>query len=131
MTDTDVKELLKRYAEDSRFFLVHVRYATCEKKEEFNHPFVYDNFLGVHNGVVTVDNETSGSDSMDMFNAINKAYKGSMIKAIKDATKTLRGSFSVLLFEYGTKALYYYRNTPAYVCSREKHNLRCDRYRRT
>lgn len=115
MSDNDVKDILEKYKDDSRFFIVHVRFATCEKKEEFNHPFIYERFLGVHNGVVTVDNEKSGSDSFDMFNAINKNYNGVPLhKAILKAMKNISGSYSVLMYEYETKSLYYYRNTPVF-----------------
>lgn len=114
MGKNDVKNILKNYENDSRFFAVHVRFATCEKKEEFTHPFVNKRFMIMHNGVVKVDNETSGSDSLDLFNALDKAFTGDYVQAIKSATKKTSGSLSVLSYVFDENALYYFRNSPLF-----------------
>lgn len=122
METHDVKNILNQYEEDSRFFAVHVRFATCEKKEEFTHPFANKRFMLVHNGVVNVDNEKSGSDSLDFFNALDKEYETDFVKAIKETTKKTSGSFSVLTYVYSENALYYFRNSPIFdfmLCENE------------
>lgn len=118
----DVKHIIKNYDGDSRFFCCHVRYATCEIKKEYTHPFHNERFMLVHNGVLEVDNEKSGSDSLDLFNAVHKAFKTDYAKALRDAIKTASGSFSVLSYVYDVNALYYVRNSPAFdflLCEKE------------
>jgi len=107
-----MEHVLKEYAGDSRFFAVHVRFATCEIKKEFTHPFVNGRFMLMHNGVVDVDKHKSGSDSLDLFNAIDDAFKSDYAQAIKTVTANMSGSYSVLSFVMSDDALYYFRNSP-------------------
>ena len=111
-----VKEIIKDYNNDSRFFAVHTRLATCEKKIEFNHPFKMDKFLGIHNGVVSVDGQNSGSDSLDLFTEINDYSKNEkyLYNAIVKAMHNVSGSYSVLIYAFKEHKLYYYRNSPSF-----------------
>jgi len=114
-SNLDARHLLKEYKNDSRFFAVHVRLATCEVKKEFSHPFVNNRLMFCHNGVINIDSENTGSDSLDLFKALNKKHKNkNLTEAIRAVTKTATGTYSVLIYSISEEALYYFRNNPSF-----------------
>lgn len=118
-TKKDIQHILKtykKYGSASRFFTVHVRFATCEIKEEYTHPFTFDNFIGVHNGCVTVNDIKTGSDSLNFFTELDKHTKNdnTLFESIKKTVANTSGSYSVLLYAQNEKKLYYFRNTPSF-----------------
>lgn len=112
MNNLDVLELVKLYNEDSRFFALHTRWATCEIKEDYTHPFVFDTFMGMHNGVVSTDIKeiNTGSDSLDLFKTIDKQRYNTLKQRIIKGMLNISGSYSVLIYAINEKSIYYYRN---------------------
>ena len=104
--------------------LLHARQTTQGKSEknENNHPFNTDNFILAHNGTITNDsyvikkyNITSDieCDSYVIVALIQKFYDkngGDIIKAIKDTTKVLTGSYACWLYHKDKGDLYLFRN---------------------
>jgi hypothetical protein len=106
-----VENILSYYKEDSRFFALHTRLATCEVKEEYTHPFDLNTFLGMHNGVISTDEINTGSDSLDLFKTIEKQPEKEIKQKIIIGMSKINGSYSVLIYSKIGKNLYYFRNS--------------------
>lgn len=109
-----IQKIMQKYKGDSRFFILHVRYATSPINLENTHPFDMDSFIGVHNGVVHVDGINTGVDSHDMFTAIQRDGSKTLKEKIIGAMTKISGTYSVMIYNRDNESLYYYRNTPSF-----------------
>lgn len=106
----------------------HVRLASkgIELKEENNHPFETEDFIGAHNGTLylkeeepyssTWDNSSRGSDSQRFFEMLQAEYTSNgkkFVEAIKTVMEKHKGKFAFLIYEKPTQTFYIVRGKSA------------------
>jgi predicted glutamine amidotransferase len=104
----------------SNMILTHQRIATSGKSEEYLHPFDSEEFVLMHNGVLSdfVMNENDHSDTFNMFQKFIKDFglsknperKGKIVETIRGIFDKLSGSYSVAIYDKTTKVIYYFKN---------------------
>ena len=105
---------------ESDHIISHQRYATSGSSEDV-HPFVKDDFVLAHNGVVQSFAKDKSSDTINMFESFLTRFKKtpktkSRSKRIYEACKCVFngiqfGSYSIALYDTIDKELYYFKNT--------------------
>lgn len=119
----------KEHIEKSRVIICHQRISTSGFNAKYHHPFMSDNFVMVHNGVVSSKAKEGHSDTHVLFEEVNAAFTTieketkelpeytrheAVMKTIKKVFDELHGSYSICLFDRVSGALYYFKN---YGCS--------------
>ncbi len=129
--DFVLENLDLRLLKESNFVIGHNRYATGNaeaKKNRNNHPFIFNDFVLVHNGVIDNNKELRNkynmrhkikTDSFTVLYMISKEFEKDnsrisrekkIIKAIKKTTKQLDGSYSIFLYDRREDQVYYFKN---------------------
>lgn len=119
---SDDKINLTLYNQDiltSNFILCHERISTSGKSKKYHQPFVYGDFVFLHNGII---NEFVKKDASDTYGFMLKFIKNfneskskvrekNIVKAIQETLTDVYGSFSIALFDKKTEKLYYFKNS--------------------
>lgn len=105
------------------FAVGHNRLATQGNKENNynNHPFVTDNWIVVHNGVLSNDNDLIKTHNLEYKQETDSAViahllqkytdeKKKPLDAVKNVAEQLTGSFSVVVYNVSTNQLFYFKN---------------------
>lgn len=109
----------------SQIIISHQRLATSGKEEKYTHPFESEEFVMVHNGVVSQKASQGHSDTHNMFEEFLQTYKDSketkredmVIDAIKKCGKEWdSGSYSIALYDKVNNFMYYFRNSCTINC---------------
>jgi glucosamine 6-phosphate synthetase-like amidotransferase/phosphosugar isomerase protein len=104
---------------NSNFILGHQRYSTSGYSLEFAQPFKKNDFVFIHNGVISDYAKNGNSDTYNLFNAFLKHFnrylktmkrKIAIKKAIEKILKNKSGSFSIGIFDIKENALFYFKN---------------------
>lgn len=112
---------------DSNIILTHQRLATHGFNTNSNQPFIKDDFVLLHNGVLSEYGklDDTKSDSLNLFEhfislfdekikgILNKdTYRESIIlQCIKESIEDKTGSYSIVLFDIKTQIIYYFKNS--------------------
>jgi len=106
--------------EKSNIILSHQRLATSGLTTKYTQPFMNEEFVLIHNGVINDFLGNKGSDTYGFFNKFTRNFKKSkekdrnkaIVKTIKKSLKKLEmgGSYSIALLDKKTNNLYYFKN---------------------
>jgi len=107
----------------SRFIITHQRKATSGFSEKWTQPFLKDDFVFVHNGIINDFLGKNGSDSWGFFkkfikefDKLNGSRDGKIIKAIKNLLDKQKGNFySIGIFDKKTNHLFYFKDNYANI----------------
>lgn len=123
--NTELKEEdLKVLKGKHKFLVGHNRYKTtgCNKIMENNHPFETENFILVHNGVISNHeylkekhnlDYTIETDSYIAIALLEKFYKESnnLTETFKNSLTPLAGSYSLVIYHKLSQRLFYVKNS--------------------
>lgn len=121
LVKSDNKVNLSLYFDDilkSNFILTHQRIATSGRTDKYHQPFKSDEFVFLHNGIISefVENEKSDTFGfmtrfLDAFNGTKKRTReDKVVYAIKKVLDGVSGSYSIGLFDKKTERLYYFKS---------------------
>jgi len=137
-TISECKRKLRYYSgKADRFILLHTRQATVQNTQNISefHPFLTENFVLVHNGMIHNDKElkrkykldyTETTDSAVIVNLIQHFYNknNNIVEAIKETCKELRGSFACVLVDKNSGDIYLFRySNPFWLAYSKERNL--------
>lgn len=115
---TTIKDINK-----SKFIITHQRLSTSGHELKYNHPFVNNNFVLVHNGVINQFKKNVGSDTFGFWIDFNKEFNELLNKdkkknrhnAIKQTIQNLfkedKGFYSIFIYDKKTKLSYYFKDS--------------------
>ena len=108
----------EEYIKKSNFIISHQRIATSGRTAEFIHPFSNDDFVLIHNGVMSqFDLDDGNSDTYTFFNLFYELFKSSekenredkIIESINNLLCDRRGTFSIFIYDKKEKLSYYFK----------------------
>lgn len=105
--------------QDSKFIISHQRIATSGKTEDYLQPFSNEDFVLVHNGILSCFVRGEKSDTYALFLDFNKEFKLgnektrelNIVKSLQTLLNNAYGSYSICLYDKKTKNLYYFKNS--------------------
>ena len=105
--------------QDSQFIISHQRIATSGKTEDYLQPFSNEDFVLVHNGILSCFVRGEKSDTYALFLDFNKEFKlgdektreKNIVKALQTLLNNAYGSYSICLYDKKTQNLYYFKNS--------------------
>lgn len=108
---------------ESDIIITHQRIATSGMKVKYTQPFSNKDFILAHNGVISEVIKGDESDTYSLFKNFVKLFnksKGERNKRIVDAiTESINsisyGSYSIVIYDKKTKALYYFKNNNTFI----------------
>jgi len=103
---------------ESKIIITHQRLSTSGKSKKYHHPFMSDDFVLVHNGVLSRYAYGNHSDTFGLFKNINKMFRKDksqnreqkLFNIIKKLFKTDEGSYSILILDRITNKIYYFKD---------------------
>ena len=116
----------------SNFIITHQRIATSGFDAKYSQPFMDNDFVIAHNGVITELSTISKSDTFVFFKQFTKKFKllegereFKIIESIKSVVENLEGygSYSIVIFDKKTKILYYFKNNGTFIHFYTGHNI--------
>jgi predicted glutamine amidotransferase len=124
LVKSDSKVNYFEYSQDivkSRFVLTHQRIATSGRNSKMHQPFMSENLVLMHNGIMSNFEEKGKSDTYVMFNLLRKSFikylkkkedrTAALVHAINDVFDEKSGSFSVVIFDRKDRRLFYFKNS--------------------
>lgn len=108
--------------ENSNVIITHQRLSSSGHELAYNHPFVNDDFVLIHNGVMNQFMESKGSDTFGFWNKFNTQFKGitshiareeKIVKVLSQMFEEDKGSYSILIWDKKMKVGYYFKNSPS------------------
>jgi glucosamine 6-phosphate synthetase-like amidotransferase/phosphosugar isomerase protein len=103
----------------NKSIISHTRIWTSGKTYDYTQPLLSENFIIVHNGVISKYATTTESDTFNLLQTIESTFKeelikdavreNALIKTIKTIFDDLNGSYSILLIDRITKKNYYFK----------------------
>ena len=118
-----IKEICKFLPQEDILILGHCRAATqgSPQDNKNNHPLYSENWILIHNGVISGDveiiNPSSDTDSEILLQALEQTKDMSEIETIKKAISQISGSLAIALVNKKTNNVYLYRHSnPLYCC---------------
>ena len=121
LVKSDNKVNLSLYFDDilkSNFILTHQRIATSGRTDKYHQPFNSDEFVFLHNGIISEFAENEQSDTYGFMTRFIEAFKGTkkktredkVIYAIKKVLDDVSGSYSIGLYDKKKEILYYFKS---------------------
>ena len=102
----------------SKIILTHQRIATSGFEKEFIQPFMHEEFVLIHNGVINDFLGTKGSDTWGFFVSFLKKFKQTkgnreerIVRTIKNLLDKKPGSYSIAILDRKTQKVYYFKDT--------------------
>jgi predicted glutamine amidotransferase len=105
----------------SKMILTHQRLSTSGYEVKYNHPFINEDFVLLHNGVMNHFKKNIGSDTFGFFIEFNKEFKTTIktepnreraiIKVIEDLFKKDLGSYSIFILDKKSNIGYYFKDS--------------------
>lgn len=113
--------------------LSHQRLSTSGHEEKYTQPFEGDDFIFMHNGIMSqfVKKTNSHSDTFNLFQKFQRIFKElkkddrkkRIRKAIKKTFNFQSGSFSICIYDKKADKVYYFKNSSTYIHCYKNHNL--------
>ncbi len=111
----------------SKYIIAHQRLSTSGREDDL-HPFIFGDFVMVHNGVISAYAKGEHSDSYNLFKEFNEMF----IKEMENPAMTRKGavtaviqrqfaeiyssaSYSIAIYDNVDKAMYYFKNVGKYI----------------
>lgn len=110
--------------ENSNLIITHQRWSTSGFEVKYNHPFVSENFVMVHNGIINQFLNGSGSDSSGFFVKLNEEFKkitshlsreDKILRVLKTLFNKDIGSYSIFIYDRINKNSYYFKNSYTHI----------------
>jgi len=109
----------KNLIRKSNFILSHQRLATHGLSHKYTQPFKSEEFVLLHNGILSEFAKKNYSDSWGFFKEFQKGFKKSkeqtrekkIRQTIKNLLKEKTGSFSIAIYDKIEKVIYYFKNS--------------------
>ena len=108
---------------NSSFIITHQRISTSGRTPKYTQPFMDDNIVLAHNGVITYTEVNGKSDTFVVFENLTKLFKKKLknttsklsreqklIKSIKKVFGNENGSWSIAIFDKISEILYYFKS---------------------
>lgn len=117
--------LFRAKIKNNKFILAHQRFSTSGFKEDSNQPLRNEDFILLHNGVLSSLGDKDKSDSVHIleifinnFNEISNKNKDNkeisrteiVKQSIQETFNNRNGSFSIMIFDIIAQKLYYFKN---------------------
>lgn len=112
----------KQEIENSNFLVSHQRISTSGKTEKNTQPFMDDNLVIVHNGIISYTETDGKSDTFAVFEKLTKLFKEKieinldnlsreklLIESLKEIFKEESGTWSIAVYDKIDKSLYYFK----------------------
>lgn len=101
----------------NNIILTHQRYTTSGFNKKYLQPFESEDFVFMHNGVITDYDINKASDTYNLFKEFKKTFKSyktqnrdqKIIKTIKKIFDKLNGRWSITLLDKKTNLIYYFK----------------------
>lgn len=119
--------LLSKDIGKSNYIITHQRLSTSGLDEDV-HPFIFGDFVMVHNGVIHSYAKGQHSDSYNLFKEFNEFFLAEMstgatsrqngvVLALQKQFKEIytSASFSIAIYDNIDKVMYYFKNTGKYI----------------
>lgn len=106
--------------EDSNIVITHQRLSTSGFEVKYNHPFINNNFVLVHNGVINKFKCDEGSDTSGFFDKFTNEFindkshisrEQKIVKILRNIIRPDDGSFSIIILDRKTNIGYYFKNS--------------------
>jgi len=108
----------------SYFLATHQRIATSGKNDANIHPHPTENLILLHNGIFSGKGDKDESDTRQYLRLLDDTYianGGDIVKSIKDVSKIVSGTYSILVYEIKTGKFFYFKEdcTNMYVVAND------------
>jgi glucosamine 6-phosphate synthetase-like amidotransferase/phosphosugar isomerase protein len=142
-------EKLRTELNKSKIIITHQRYATSGEGVKYAHPFMNNDFVVVHNGIINhfkdnQDTANNHSDTFAFFNVFNKMFNKRIkdnnnrnvviTEIIKELFEADKGSYSIFIYDRINNKGYYFKDSVTnihiykskdylYITTNDKNNL--------
>ena len=101
----------------NNIILTHQRFSTSGFNKKYLQPFESEDFIFMHNGVISEYDINKASDTYNLFKKFKKTFKSyknknrekKIIKTIKKIFDKLNGRWSIILLDKKTNLIYYFK----------------------
>lgn len=112
----------KKEISESNIILGHQRFTTSGYSDDYIHPFKSEDFILIHNGVISSFARDGHSDTYGFFNELNKTFKSKkgdrvnkIVNSLKEVLEEVIGYWSIFLYDRVTKKGYYFKDDGARI----------------
>ena len=115
----------------TNIILSHQRFTTSGFNKKYIQPFESEDFVFMHNGVISEYDINKNSDTFNLFNEFKKTFKSyrsqnresNIIKTIKKIFDNLNGRWSITLLDKKTNLIYYFKEDSTNINFYKNHDF--------